>query len=279
MKNLIKYYYGLDITYIRQKDNVYYFKIDGYDFIFYPVDNSFINIYEYIRNNNYFHTVFNTLQGGITVMYNNENYVLMRINIGDRDITLNDIVNEIELNSWFDKKNWVVLWSNNIDIIENELKIIDKKYPYLSMVSNYYIGLAENALQFINEVNINCKNYLTHKRIKSMSLINFLNPANLILDNRVRDISDYFKNKFFSGENIDEIYRVINFLSNDEKILFFARMLYPTYFFDIYTNIILDGNEEKLKNVAEKSLDYEKFLKSLYEEIKKTTYIPNIDWL
>ena len=59
--------------------------------------------------------------------------------------------------------------------------------------------------------------------------------------------------------------------------MFFARMLYPTYYFDIYEEIITDREkEEKLLKILDKVNDYENILKQIYRQIKN---LPTIDWL
>jgi len=64
----------------------------------------------------------------------------------------------------------------------------------------------------------------------------------MIKDIKVRDIAEFFKQQFFYIEN--PIINVKNYLdymniTNDEAILFMARLLYPSYYFDIYDAIYI----------------------------------------
>ena len=62
--------------------------------------------------------------------------------------------------------------------------------------------------------------------------------------------------------------------------MLYARLLYPSYYFDIYEDIMNNnGNEEKLVNVISKVSDYEYFLYRAYQEISKYVHLERIDWL
>ena len=63
---------------------------------------------------------------------------------------------------------------------------------------------------------------------------------------------------------------------------FYGRLLYPSYFFDLYDEIINDNLQEDIINrIIIKNKDYEIFLKEIYFYIvnKYNKYIPEIDWL
>ena len=62
--------------------------------------------------------------------------------------------------------------------------------------------------------------------------------------------------------------------------MFFARLLYPSYYFDIYEKIMNnEESEEKLIKYIEKSKNYELFLQKVYLEIIKYAPIERIEWL
>ena len=62
--------------------------------------------------------------------------------------------------------------------------------------------------------------------------------------------------------------------------MLFARLLYPSYYFDLYDAIMNhDESEEKLISIIAKVDDFELFLKEAYLEISKYASIDKINWL
>ena len=62
--------------------------------------------------------------------------------------------------------------------------------------------------------------------------------------------------------------------------MLYARLLYPSYYFDIYEHIMNDNeSEDKLMPIIEKCDKYELFLKQAYYEITKYVNLDKIDWL
>ena len=59
-----------------------------------------------------------------------------------------------------------------------------------------------------------------------------------------------------------------------------ARLLYPSYYFDMYDEIIQDKlSEDKIDVYIKKNLNYETFLKQVYGYLKNRHNIPEIEWL
>ena len=65
-----------------------------------------------------------------------------------------------------------------------------------------------------------------------------------------------------------------------EYQMLFARLLYPTYYFDLYESIMnKDTDEEELVKVIKRVDEFELFLKKTYLEISKYAKIEKIDFL
>lgn len=116
-----------------------------------------------------------------------------------------------------------------------------------------------------------------------MKELEFYNPLNLVIDSKVRDVSEYFKNKFYEENlNLNEIdnYIKISKLTYEEIMLFYIRLLYPSYYFDTYDEII-KGNlkEEKLLLYINKNQEFEQFLKDVYIIINNYYRVPDIEWI
>lgn len=127
---------------------------------------------------------------------------------------------------------------------------------------------------------------LSHRRLDNMNdSFNFYNPLNYIFDVKSRDIADYIKNLFFydraSEDLIISFFKYLNF-SREEYILLIARLLYPTYYFDLIDKVIFfNEDDEILKNIINKSQSYIKMIKKLFyyinNELKMN--IPIIEWI
>ena len=62
--------------------------------------------------------------------------------------------------------------------------------------------------------------------------------------------------------------------------LFLARLIYPTYYFDLYEEIIKKIKEdEEIKKITNKVDDFEKIIKKVYNYYKTFLPISKIEWL
>jgi len=125
---------------------------------------------------------------------------------------------------------------------------------------------------------------LSHRRIFFPNThLNYLNPLSFIFDLEVRDIAESLKVGFFHNEDslLDlRTYLKTNKLSKYSYHMLYARLLYPSYYFDIYESIMNNNEiEEKLLPIIKKVNDYERFLKLAYEEISIYTNLERIIWI
>ena len=176
------------------------------------------------------------------------------------------------------------LWSIKNDYLEYQLNQLRKKSKILKNSFDYYIGLGETAITLINTTHDNNIKTVCHKRIKyNDTIFDFYNPLNIIIDAKVRDIAEYLKTKFFAGDDITT--DLNRFLSDDklntnDHLIFLARMIYPTYYFDLFEEIISGkASDEEIKIITDLSSNYEILLKKLYKYYRKTLNIEPIEWL
>lgn len=294
MKNTLNYYYGLEVINIHQKDKIFYFKHDNYEYIFTQCNLDNIDkIYEISNKLNqmgiYCHQIILNNANQIITKVNNENYVLMKIYVQKSKITANDIINFNNISYLNDQSlkiaQWYDLWTEKIDYFEYQISQIGKKYPLIRKSFSYYIGLAENAISLVKSVpNDNLYYSLGHRRITFKdSMQELYNPLNFIIDLRIRDICEYFKSCFFNKINIqNDIIAYLNYnnLNYNESCYFMARMLFPTYYFDIYEKIINnDIDEIKINNITSLSNEYEILLKTIYLQLRRNVNLPTLEWL
>lgn len=290
MKNLINYYYGLLINNFKKINERFVFEIDNksYEFIpFYGDINQLYKNYLTLSNNNkYCHEIIFNKDKNLLTFYNNTSYILIKKNICiDKKVDMNEIVNyDIPVYSK-NNINWKKLWKDKIDYYEYQMSQLAVKHNILKNSFDYYVGLSETAISLLNYIEDNdIKYYVCHKRINlNEKLDEFFNPANIIIDNRTRDIAEYIKINYLNETiSVNEVFYYldnINF-SYVESLMFLSRLLYPSYYFDIYDQIIQDQiSEEKIKFYIKKNTAYEAFLKRVYKYIKNRYKIPEIEWL
>lgn len=291
MKNTISYYYNLIPNDIHQKEDVYTLIINNVKYIFMPYYGNINNlntIYNYLINLKiYCHEIIYNNRNSIITTHNDKPYILFKIYYDKHDfINLNQIISYNILVETDKQCNWYDLWCKKLDYYEYQLSEFGKKYPLIRDSFSYYNGLCETSISLLNNIKTYKNNmYISHHRIKkNMDWIDFYNPLNLVIDVRIRDASEYFKNQFFEGKNvIEEInyYLYTTKLNYSETMLLFIRLIYPSYYFDTYDDIIQGKTQEKkLNNYIEKNHSFELFLKKVYNIINNHYYkLPEIEWI
>lgn len=291
MKNTINYYYNLNINTIHQKEKNYYFKVDNKNYLLLKCSN-IEELDDIYRLNMYLsqilpvHRIVLNVNNEVITKINDSNYLLLELFSNNNKINLNNIIelSNIRIPFSVDKlkrNDWYNLWVKKIDYFEYQLSQIGKKYPLIRESFNYYIGLAENAIILVNNIDFNnIPLGLSHRRITNMSF-NLYNPLNIVIDARIRDVCEYFKFCFFNNIDISmelELFLSYNSFNIDEAKLFLARMFFPTYYFDLYEKIIDNEiDESEIKKVIIKADNYEKILKQVYYHFKNNQI--NIEWL
>lgn len=288
MKNALKYYYNLENptiyktngkTYVKDKTNRYILEvvhsIKELNEIYYIISQIKFKNYDEIIVTKFKELYFE---------HNTIKYVLIKI-LNDRVYSENNIIKKekiINNNYLIDRSNWFFLWCKKNDYFEYQNSHISKKYKLIDESSDYYMGMAETAISYIkyNIEETEEKLTICHKRIKKDEMNN---PMNLVLDNRERDISEYLKYLFMKKENNSDIVNKIlnNYeYTKDEYTRIYARMLYPSYYFDVYDKVINNKEKEiKIKEITNRIDEYEKYLWQIYILMSKKIQIKKVDWI
>lgn len=296
MKNAINYYYQLYPLDIHQKDKKFIFNIDDTEYVLIPYidDAKRIERIEYILkildyNQIKYNQIIKNTANNIVTYISNIPYVLIKININNQNnVIISDI---IEFQNYMtsiliekiDINNLSSLWMDKVDYFEYQVSQFGIKFPIIRHSFNYFIGLAENAIMVINSISKKeIVGTISHFRVSvSEKITDLYNPLNFVIDSKIRDISEYLKGKMFFYDISSEFsyYFNLKYFSNDEIILFLARMLYPTYYFDVCENSIEANNEDTLKIIVSKVSLYEQNIKYIYNYLRKMFQIPEIGWL
>lgn len=295
MKDILNYYYYILTERISMKGNDYYFTYLNNHFAFYKYDNShqikeLFNLNTYMLNNNYkINKIILNKNGEILTNYGNNYYVLVLLTYYSKNlVTLKDIIafNQRKINlNILDHSNWYYLWCLKVDNIEYSINHVRLKYKLLYTSIYYYIGLAENAISYLKYFNLtNQEKSISHRRVSCKNtILDFYNPLNLVIDFRIRDLTEYFKSAFFNQTltTLD----IINYLkkikmSSIDYLYFYIRMLFPSYYFDCYDLILNQEIEEKaIIKIINKQEEYEYLLYEIYLVIKPYVNLIEIDWI
>lgn len=305
MKETLEYYYNLDIDNLEELDGKYHFKIENQDFFFVFYNRGLeelediigvcnemflkeINVHEVIRNRD----------NSFLTKVNEYNYILFKVNNLSEEYDIFDMVNisnKLVLNnnkSSLYRNNWSSLWSDKIDFFEYQVRELGVEKNVVKSSFSYYVGLAENAISYVNNAILKYggvssgRIVLSHRRVFYPNYkLNYMNPLSFVFDLEVRDVAEYLKSMFFKKDIeycLDELksYLSIRKLNIYEYHMFYARLLYPSYYFDVYDSVMNKNvNEEELVKIVKRSNDYEKLLKKTYLEISKYVRLDKIDWI
>lgn len=299
MKNMIEFYYNIKIDELHSKDNYYFFSINNIEYVFKPFDkDDRIGDATYILSNilserlHIDNIIPNKYNSPITKI-DNTSYILTKkrskgiitlpiiSNISNLGINNLDYLKDLERN------NWEILWGNKIDYYEMQVSENYKKYPLIRESFDYFIGMGENAISYLVNTKAELKPTIHDNKVPSHNnlYLSLFDPSNMILDHKARDVAEYIKYHFWTNNNhnifqeLDE-YFYHNFYSIYGIRVLFSRILYPSFYFDIYDDIISGKKEEKeLNTIISKIDDYEYYLYNIFIYLNKFYNIPEIEWL
>lgn len=286
MKNILNYYYNIIVDDINNG----YFSYNNHAFCLYEYkrNTSEIETLYYLNNlmlsrNISINKIIKNNLNNIITYHDNKNYVLTMINYEYQD-NLNIKYIPSFINKELDilkRNNWGRLWSLKVDYIEYQLNHISNHYPIINSSINYYIGLAENAISYFNMLDLsNTSLFISHRRFNKN---NIYNPLELVIDYKVRDISEYIKTNFFyNNMSIHEIKKLISKLEleNIDYLLLYVRLLYPSYYFDLYEEIVNNNIiEDEINKIIKLSGLYEELLFETYNLIRGRINILGVDWI
>ena len=283
------YYYNLDDIHITKLHDKIFVKHKKDIYLFQPIYNAqeTTEIYYIIKNHPKFYPIILNKDNSIFTRYQNQIYVLLKKNMAPVDFEQELFRKKYLMDGKYllDRTDWYFLWTKKIDYFEYQLNHIAGKYPLIDESINYFIGMAETAINYIN-YNVKKQQLQRKRKVICHRRINkneFFNPLNLVIDFKERDISEYLKYIFYTEEykKID-LFKIIKLAQCDEigYYLLYGRLFFPSYYFDIYERIINSkGNEEELKPIISRINEYEHYINSIYQIINQFQEIKKIEWI
>ncbi len=278
--NLIRYLYNINVDNIRKRDEAYYFYYQDRIYIFKDYQNNpnqLQDIIHFTEKIGFFHSIVVNRDRKLISTYNGHNYILMRVNFWtNRYIISDDILKFRDINLFYERKSnfsWIKRWINKIEQVyfylqdkTNDFAIEDLAY------FNYFLNLAEVAILFFN--NYVKEEYIpitiAHQRINCLNdLYAFYSLDNLILDNYNRDLGGYIKSFIYSNREID--YDVLQRIKSSGPVddLLIVRILFPSYFFDIFDEYVINREtKDNLKMLGNIDV-YDKKLRAVIDFLTK----------
>lgn len=290
MKNVIYTYYNILLDEINKDSNNYFFYYNNDLYIFYLVLND-INvvglIYNFIKENNIesFEIILNK-DGELFCDVENKKYSLLKIKgILRFEIKFDEFkFYPIEK----EPHNWGELWSERLDYYEIQLRELGYNYQTVLNSFGMFSGLAENAILYFNMskkiFNDDEVVGIVHNRMSyPCYLLDYNNPLNFVIDYNIRDIAEYVKAYLLSDDyNLNNVLLLLERLNVNNLMfnLLYSRLMYPTFYFDVFDKIILEDGKDSdivdVLNVVDKYLD---MLNKVYLKFKDRYRMLNVEWL
>ena len=303
MKNIINYYYNLNPARISKMFNKYYFYINNelYFFIIYSrkiedAKSIFDLNINMINDNVMVNEIINNRDNSIITWVNDIPYVLMKVQINlNKSINLSEInyLSHIRVSypNNLMRSNWANLWTKKIDYLEYLMDQNKNKYPIIMESFDYFVGMAENAISYLNDTVISISpgvsdvGVISHDRLLlNDTIYSLYDPQNIIIDHKARDLAEYIKLSFFRDnysifDELDEYFKY-NYFSEYGVHLLMARILYPSFYFEMY-DAIVNGrdNEASILKITSRIDDYERYLADVWSYFHKYYNIRDVGWI
>lgn len=290
MKNVIYTYYNILLDEINKDSNNYFFYYNSELYLFYLVlnDISVVEfIYKFIKENNIesFEIILNK-EGRLFTDVDNKKYSLLKI----KGILKYEVKFEEFKFYPIDKEphNWGELWSERLDYYEIQLRELGYRYQTVLNSFGMFDGMAENAILYFNLTKkiFNDREVIgiVHNRMQyPCYLIDYNNPLNFVIDYNIRDIAEYIKSYLLSKDyELDNVLMLLDRLNINSLMfnLLYSRLMYPTFYFDIFDKIILeDGVDADIVEVLNIIDEYLDMLNKIYVRYKDKYNMFNVEWL
>lgn len=287
MRNVLWYYYQIRCEDVKETNEEFViFNKDG-EFVFKELKIP-LDVLKQVVETLYYRQVPSYMvilnrNGEILTDFNKKNYILLK----KKKLLTDNFVDLTCVDIKRDTNNIGDIWSKKIDYYMLQLKEFGNNKEILINSFNYYVGMAENAIGIANRINEDNNEFIyviQHTRVKyPLSVNEYYDPTNMIIDLRIRDLSEYIKAKFFKDTiSINEIDAIVKKydLTEMEINMLYARLFYPTYYFDLFEDMVIDEeDEERIFHFLEKRQNYENLLASFYNFYKNRYNIFEVEWI
>lgn len=267
--NLIFFLYGIKIDCIRQREHEYIFFFNNDFYVFkecFDTEEKLIFLNKFILTNNRFHSLIKNRYSRFLSSFNNSFYILMKVRIRtNRFVVLDDVLENNLILSTIDERtlNWTRLWKEKVDQVELYINKVNLEINNLAII-NYFLNLSDLAINYFNEHIRTDLVPLTlcHKRMSvNLDLYGYYSVVDVVFDHYMRDVAEFIKCDIYSDKMLD-INKYKSIEGSRDIHLLISRLLFPTYFFDIFDDYVL--NNKSFDNFYKHFLNLELFEQNLF---------------
>lgn len=284
MSHILKMYYGIDVS--LNEDGYFHYQNQLYYFCFAPDVGKFLDTYRYYRYLMHMcgiegyslvknHNQDIVSQQHILLMYHSGTFafssylqVFMQP-LPYQKMKIRDI-----------KEQWI----HKIDCVREHVQ--DYAYSFKhdqDMISliYYYCGIAENSINILNEILIiDQEASITLSLSLTYPVQNYVyeivNPANYTISTRPRQIVNLLRSHFITYQNIQELLES-QYYDVYEIIYLYARILYPSTFFDQFLKKQLSTQD--IQNYYFHLEEERNMYKEMMDILSFYVTLPKISWI
>ena len=189
------------------------------------------------------------------------------------------------------RSNWGNLWISKIDYLEYYHEQNYHKYPLLASSFNYFIGLSENAISYLNQTISKLSprdsdiGVISHDVILlDDTVYSLYESSNIIIDHKARDLAEYIKLSFFRDnysifDELDEYFKY-HYFSFFGIQLVMARVLWPSFYFEVYDEVLRGKlNESAVLKITSRMSEYEHYLSDVFSYFRRFYPIDEVAWI
>ena len=290
MKELINWYYQLQIDHLEQLNDIYYTKLgDRYIYIISvgkEKNTIFFHLLQFLQYSTQ-QRILLSKDNTTTVLFEGEHYyvlestVILHDFIDIRTLQIPIIYPEPYALAPELKERWTAknrLHEEQLNILIDQLSTDDRLLFF--DLATYYIHLNEQAYTFINElIEVKYPVSLCHMRLTPTSYkFECFCPKLLTLDNKSRCYCEYIRHLYLMNQDLVQvrsfvqIVNQVNPLSQEEWKLLYARLFFPIQFYDALFSL-REGEKVNIPLIYEQALSYAKLLYQLPYEVYRSNLI------
>ena len=159
MKDILYSNYDIRVDEIYIKNNKHFFFINNNKIYIYECRkdeiekiNKLIIITNELYKNIKVNTFIKNKNNTFFTKYNENFIVLVKVNNIENDFDKNDIYKFWNINTNLDNYNIIDEWTKEVDDLENKMIEYNKEFQLIQESINYFIGMAENAIELLNDI-------------------------------------------------------------------------------------------------------------------------------
>ena len=290
MRDLISFSYNIDASHLIEFGEIYYINHGSSFTYIIPVGNekstTFFHLLKFVNASPHFKHIF-TINQTPTLLIRDKHFYCLHSTIElHQTIAMSQLnvpvlyPSEYPLASHFKMK-----WLQKNQIHEQHLNLaLDKTPPMMRSVlfdlATYYIHLNEEAYRLLKPFEqVTFSTSLCHARLKpDTPLYQFFIPDYLLLDNKSRVYCEYIRHLYLENQDIGEIEKIVAYITNIDPLIpnewhfLYARLYFPTHFYDIVYDVIVNG-QVNLEQLYDQTLNYSELLWMLPVFVEKYTGI------